>query len=307
MSMMNTDEYRSMALVVAGDQHVNSTANPVEGTLILPLPWSSLRESEDCQKKGIDTALLSSNINLQITLSQASKIYGGSAVHPTGPLECYVFTREEVLSNKGDSIRSTLMSDSSKMYSYPFIHRQSPTPKTIVSTVEQTINLAEFLESDLMNITFTAHLQEDQSNANNFAPNTLFPLKCFDIELLYNGQTVWKSPGNSARLIPSLYDGGSSSVKHSRIRRTGTVSGQASDEDDCYVYYVPIGSMFKKNINYECQYSNSPRFANQTMQLRLTVNNPPNVIGSQPVVVHFTYYYSAVAELSGGVSTITFA
>jgi len=308
MSMMNSDEYKSQALVVAGDEHVDSTSDPIEGTLILPLPWSSLRCGGSDGKKGIDTSLLASNINLQITLSSANRIYGGSASHPTGPLECYVFTREEVLTNKANSIKNLLMSNSTEMYSYPFIHRQSPTPKTIVSEVsDQIINLAELLESDLMGITMTAHLVEDQSNIGGLAPNVLLPLHCLNIELLYNGQTVYKAPGRSSLLVPSLYDGGASSFKHSRIRRVGTTSGIASDDVNGYVYYIPFASMFNKNINYEGRYSNSPRFSNQTLQLRLTVLNPPGVTGSQPVQCHFTYYYSAVAELSSGMSTITFA
>lgn len=308
MSMMNTEEYRSMALIVAGDEHVNPTVNPIDATLILPLPWSSLRASEDEGKKGIDTGLLSSNINLQITLSSADKIYGGSASpHPVGPLQCFVYTREEVLTNKADSIRTELMNNSTQIYSYPFIHRSSPTPRQVTIGTQQTVNLQELLESDLQAITFTAHLDQDRDNTGGFAPNVLLGLQCRDIELLYNGQTVWKAPGRSARLIPSLYDGGASSIKHSRIRRDSTLSGVATDEVDMYVYYIPFSSMFKKNINYQGAYSNSPRFANQTFQLRLTVLNPPQVTGFDGAFIHFTYYYSAVAELSSGVSTITFA
>lgn len=314
MSMMTTAEGRSMNLVVGGDEHVSgASAGSIEGTIIIPLPWSSLRAGEDCCKKGIDTSLLTTNINLQLTLSSANKIYGGSAVHPSGPLECYVFSREEVLSNKANSIRDELFSGN-LMYSYPFIHRQSPTPKNIVTLSEQTINLAEFLESDLQAITFTAHLVGDQQSIGGLAPNVLFPLNVHDIELLYNGQTVWKSPGRSSRLIPLLYDGGASFVGTSRIEQSTALTPQSSDEDNGYVYYIPFASMFKKNINYQCEYSNSPRFANQTIQLKMSVDNAPATTPATPgttgvnnVIVHFTYFYSAVAEISGGVSTITFA
>jgi hypothetical protein len=307
MLEMNSDEYRSMALVVAGDQHVNSTTDPIEATIIIPLPWSSVRASEMCAKKGIDTALLNTNINLQITLSQASKIYGGSAIHPTSALECYIYSREQELSNKANSIRDMLFSSGQNMYSYPFFHKQTPTPKQLMTEVDQTVNLAEFLESDLQNIYFSAHLDEDQDNTGGFSPNPLLCLHIEQIECLYNGQTIFKAPGRASRLIQPLYDGGSPAVKNSRIRRTGTISGQASDEVDSYVYMIPFASMDLKNIDYSCQYSNSPRFSNQTMQLKLKVLNPPNVAGSQPATVHFTYAYSAVAELSNGISTITFA
>ena len=308
MLEMNSDEYRSMALVVGGDQHVNSTIDPIEATIIIPLPWSSLRASETCAKKGIDTALLNTNINLQITLAQASKIYGGSASpHPVGPLELYIYSREVELSNKANSIRDMLFSSGQNMYSYPFLHKQTPTPKQVLTEINQTINLQEFLESDLQNIYFTAHLDEDQDNTNNFAPNPLLCLHIEQIECLYNGQTIFKAPGKASRLIQPLYDGGSPAVKNSRIRRTGVISGQASDEVDSYVYMIPFASMDLKNIDYTCSYSNSPRFSNQTMQLKLKVLNPPNVIGSLSATVHFTYAYSAVAELSNGISTITFA
>lgn len=308
MSMMTTEEARSLNLVVAGESHISATTNTPDATIILPLPWSSLRCDMDCTKKGIDTSLLTTNINLQITLATANKIYGGTDTHPSGPLECYVFTREEVLSNKANSIRDELFSGN-LMYSYPFIHRQSPTPKNILTNVEQTINLAEFLESDLQAITFSAHLVVDQDNTGNLAPNVLFPLEVCDIELLYNGQTIWKAPGRTARLIPTLYDGGSSSVKCNRIEKLAVPTVVAAD---AYVYYIPFASMFKKNIVYACEYSNSPRFANQTIQLKMNVSNAPGAgpgtgAGSEPAVVYFTYYYSAVAEISGGVSTITFA
>jgi hypothetical protein len=225
-----------------------------------------------CAKKGIDTALLNTNINLQITLSQASKIYGGSAIHPTSALECYIYSREQELSNKANSIRDMLFSSGQNMYSYPFFHKQTSTPKQLMTEVNQTINLSEFLESDLQNIYFTAHLDEDQDNTGGFSPNPLLCLHIEQIECLYNGQTIFKA-----------------------------------DEVDSYVYMIPFASMDLKNIDYSCQYSNSPRFSNQTMQLKLKVLNPPNVAGSQPATVHFTYAYSAVAELSNGISTITFA
>lgn len=310
MSMMKTAEERSQALRAGGGEHVDPTTDSICATIIIPLPWSSMRSDGDNTKKGIDTSLLNSNINLQITLSSADKVYGGIGQRPTGPLEAFIFTREEVLTNQNNSIRNVLMNNSEKMYSYPFIHKQAPTPRQVVINNPSVVNLAEILESDLQAITWTAHLNDDaNSGSNNRAPNVLLPLECIDIELKYNGQTIFKAPGRTSHLIPSLYDGGASHVEHSRILRTGDTSGQNSVPANSYVYYIPFASMFHKNINYEGMYSNSPRFANQTMQLSLTVLDAPEA-NSPPLTgatIYFTYYYSGVAEISAGVSTITFA
>jgi hypothetical protein len=311
MSMCKTSEKKNAIMSLGGSEYTSSSnGESVEAIVFLPLPWSSLNAEESC-KLGIDTGLLTSQINVQITLNPASSIYGGSATHPLTMEECHFITREQELSNKHNSLRKELMGNSEMMLAYPFIRRESPTPKYTVSETNVTLSIQEFLESDLQGILFTAHLVEDQDNAGGFAPNPLFALECTDLELLYNGQTLAKYRGKMGNLIDMLYDNGSSHIDNSRIARTSTSSGVPSSPDHSHVYSFPM-NILRKNISYEGVYSNTPRFANQTMQLKLKIKNPPNLTvpqtgQPQPCIVHFTYLYSAVAEIQNGVSTITFA
>ena len=310
MEMCRTSEKKASILSLGGQEYTSSSnGESVEAIVVLPLPWSSLATG-DCAKLGIDTGLLTSQLNVQITLNPASSIYGGSAVHPTAMEECFFITREQELSNKHNSLRKELMNNSEMMLAYPFIRRESSTPKFTTTETNVTLSIQEFLESDLQGILFSAHLIEDQSNDGGFCPNPLFSLQCIDLELLYNGQTIYKLRGKSAELISMLYNDGSGHIDHSRVSRTSTISGVPSIPDHSYVYNFPM-NMIRQNISYEKVYSNTMRYPNQTMQLKLKIKNPPNLAqgqtGPQPAIVHLTYLYSAVAEIQNGISTITFA
>ena len=309
MQMCRSSEKKNAILELGGAEYTSPSAGPVSAVVFLPLPWSSLGVGR-CFKLGMDTGLLTSQLNIQITLNTASSIYGGSATHPVAMDECFFSTREQELSNKHNSLRSELMSNSDQMLGYPFIRRESPTAKYTTTEANVVLSLQEFLESDLQGIMFTAHLLEDQDNTGGFAPNPLFALEIEDIELLFNGQTLYKLRGKTGNLISMLYNDGSSHIDNSRIARTSIVSGVPSSPDKSHVYNLPM-NMIRENISYEGVYSNSKRFANQTMQLKLKIKNPPNLAvgqtGSQPAIVHFTYLYSAIAEIQNGVSTITFA
>jgi len=310
MEECKTSEKKSAILALAGQEYRGASDGPVSATIVLPLPWSSMATS-DIAKLGIDTGLLTSQLNVQITLNGASSIYGGSATHPTAMEECYFTTREVELSNKHNSLRKELMGNSEMMLAYPFIRKSSPTPKFTTTETDIVLNIQEFLESDLVNLLFSAVLVEDQDNANGHAPNPMALLQVENIELLYNGQTLYKLRGNSAKLISMLYDDGSGHIDNSRIARNAIISGVTSVPIESHVYSFPM-SVLRKNISYETVYSNVQRFANQSMQLKMKIKNPPNLrpeqVGlPQPAIVNFTYCYSAVAELQNGISNIVFA
>lgn len=311
MQMCRTSEKKNSVLLLGGQEYTKSSnGEPVEAIVFLPLPWSSLATGSRA-KLGLDTGLLTSQVNVQISINPASSIYGGSATHPTAMTECFFITREQELSNKANSLRKELMGNSDMMLAFPFVRKESSSPKFTTTETNVTLSISEFLESDLQGIMFSAHLIEDQDNTDNFAPNPLFALECVDLELLYNGQTLIKLRGKAGNFVDMFYNDGSSHIDNSRIARTSTVSGVPSSPDQSHIYSFNM-NMLRQNISYEGSYSNTGRFANQTMQLKLKIKNPPNLAVPQfgvpqPVVVHFTYLYSAVAEIQNGISTITFA
>jgi hypothetical protein len=310
MSMCKTSEKKSAILHLGGEEYTSSSnGQDVECIVFLPLPWSSLATGDDA-KLGLDTGLLTSLLNVKIAINSASTIYGGTATKPSAFLECVFITREQELSNKANSLRSELMSNGDMMLAYPLIRRESASSKETVSETDVTLSIQNFIEADLQGIMFSAHLEEDLNKSDTFAKNPMFPLQCENIELLYNGQSLYRLRGKAGNLIDMLYDDGSGHIDHSRISRTSTVSGVPSTPDQCHIYNFPL-NMLKKNISYTGSYANTPRFSSQAMTIKLKVKNPPGLAlgqsGPQRVVIFFTYLYSGVAELSKGLSQITFS
>ena len=311
MSMCTTSEKKSAILRLGGEEYKNgSNGKPVEGIVFLPLPWSSLATGSEA-KLGLDTGLFSSLINIKIGINPAKSVYGGTVPPPTAMLECLFVAREQELTNKANSLRTELMNNSDMMLAYPFIRRESASEKITVTETSVTLSIQNFIEADLQGIMFTAHLLEDQDTSGTKARNPLFPLECVDMELLYNGQSIYRLKGRAGNLIDMLYDVGSGYIDHSRIGRLTDLPSEESHPDQCHIYNFPL-NMLKKNISYTGSYANTPRYSSQSMTIKLTIKNPPGLALDQqalpqPAVCHFTYLYSGVAEISKGMSTITFS
>jgi len=200
-----------------------------------------------------------------------------------------------------------MMANPSMIYGYPFVHRQSTSSKFGLSSESQNnIELTEFLESDLLNICFSVHYTEDQTRtATGITPNPHNSLICEDVELLYNGQTVFRCQGNAIDLLSgSLWDSGAPGTPQARINRT--TSPYTSSQVTGHVYQIPMADV--KAMVYDGQYCNTSRYSSQTMQLRITPRNiDPNDTTVKVCEAHFTYLYSAIAEISNGVVNIQFS
>lgn len=293
-----TAEQKDEILRLAGEAYNTINTKAIEGTVILRLPWSSMSA-----KKPLDTSLINNPIQISITFKSAAEVYGGSAVPPTAMTACELFTREGVLTDKSNSLKKDLMSNSDLMYSYPFMHLQSASTKYLTTLAgEKTVEISEFLNSDLVNIIFSVHYTGAQRNAGSGPVYPNIGLECNDIELLYNGQTVAKMPGRSGRLINMLWDAGASYADDVHF---GATSPWTESAVQSFVYSIPLGDM--KAIVFDKKYENVSRYSTQTFQLKFT---PQAVLASDPdqaIEVHFTYVYNAIASFSMGTCNIQFS
>lgn len=302
MRECETQEKRSELLRLAGESLTAQNTRPITATIVLPLPWSSVVADN---KKPFDSSILSNPVQIQITLNSNTSIYGGTDPLPTALSSASVYMRQTVLADRSNSIKMDLLNNPSMIYSYPFNHRQSPSSKfNLVSGSVNNVELTEFLESDLLNILFSVQYTVDQVKAGAIAPNPNNTLICTDIELLYNGQTVYKAPGQTARLINMLWDEGSSGAEDARIDRT--VAPYTSQQVTSYFYQIPFADV--KAMIYDGQFCNTGRFSSQTMVLRFTPRNyDPNDVTVHQCQADFTYIYQSVAEISNGVCNIQFS
>lgn len=297
-----TKEKRSELLVLAGESFNGDSAgiNP-EGTIIIPLPWSNT--SGDHKKKPIDTSLLNNPITIQITFYDSNRIYGGSATRPTSMAAGSVFLRQGEFSDRANSIKRSLMANPSMKYFYPFLHKTSPTPKYNIVMDGTTINsveLKDFIESDLQAIIFSVHNTGLQFGDGVNAPTPGVSAECLDVEVLYNGQTLYSSPGASARLVNMNHTTGASGYDDVALNQTTPWAANALVS---YVYIIPFSSLAP--INFAGYYDNSLRYSSQNMQLRFKCRQIPGAAGIGQLEA--TYIYNGIASIQGGVCTIDFA
>lgn len=305
MSSQTREKSTELITVLGGEGHRVVSGVAPEGTVIIPLPWSNI----DCfKKKPFDMSLLNNPVQIQITLNDGTSIYGGSAASfPTGLSSASVFMRTGTLSDKSNSIRQELMNNSGLMYEYPFYHKVSPSPKyglTMDGVTVNRVELLEFIESDLQTIIFSVHDTALQTKpaAALASPAPGISLECFDINLEYNGQTIFSAPGNSARLIPMAWDAGASGVTDNLLDQDVAYTNIPNTS---YVYMIPFGSM--KNINFHDKFDNTSRFSSQTLQLSFSCAPVATLAGPRTGQLHATYVYSASASIQAGVANIQFS
>ena len=276
-----------------------------EAVLILPLPWSTIRKQ--AKKLGYDTSLLDSNIQVQVTFNDANHFMGVITGAPATTLpnswqRGEIFLKQDVLTNKMDSMRQTLKQNPQLMVQYPFVHRQNGTRRFIQSAAtgtSQEVSLQSFLESDLLGIGFytVATADERSTGAAGSVANKFNTIRCRDIELLYNGQVVHKLPYHAAELIQLELDIGASTCP----KTTVSAAGVPTADSVYHCYYLPMTKM--KSVIFEGEYENTSRFANQTMQLRFT----PEIGAPTDITFHSMYFYNGICSTSGGTSKIAFA
>ena len=308
IAMLESSRSKAEARItrLGGEAIINGpSTKPITSTILLNFPWSNFDYTENGKKKPYDTSLLNGPITISIELYPATRIYGNSSPVPASLKRAEVFTREYVLENRGNSIRSQLMANPDLVYNYPWIHKQSSTVFNLKSLQSNTVDLGQFLNSDLLGISFAVKRKIDQQSGLISAgspPNSNLSMQCTDIELSYNGQSVYKCPGRSAQLINMLFSDSELGV----ISDTLISTGFTADQIQSYVYLIPFGS--DKNVSFRQMYDNTARYPSETMQLTLTPQNYiPADVTEHDCILEVTYYYSAAGSVKNGVMHLQFS
>lgn len=282
------------------------SASPVEACVVIPLPWSTIRSCKE--KLSYDASLLSSNILIQITFNDASSIYGsgaGATVFPSAFLSGQVYIKQDVLTNKRDGMKQTLMKNPNLLINYPFVHASRGSTRNLTADGTNptfTIDLNSFLESDLLGISFHCIPVVNEKGAitagnvsNKFVTNELR-----DLVLKYNGQILHNLEYKLHDLMLTSMDIGDPNYSVTTVETSGTLTPGLSGNG--HIYYLPMTRF--KSIIFEGLYHNTSRFANQTFQLEFVIDG---TYSADPVNFYSTYYYNAVCSTSNGQSSIQFA
>ena len=304
MLSCESTEKRDKLRELSGVAAEGVTAGDIEACIQIPLPWSTIRSCKE--KLSYDASLLSSTILIQITFNDNSSIYGSQTLattFPTSFLSGDVFLKQDVLSNKNDSMKQTLMKNPNLQINYPFIRSTRGSTRNLtgdgaLQTFE--IDLNSFLEADLLGISFHCvdAVNERGGEVAENVSNKFLGKRLRDIVLRYNGQILHNLKYHLHDLMLIGMDVGSSNVPYSTLSTTGGISTAVS-----HVYYLPMTRF--KSIVFEGDFYNNSRFANQTFQLEFTVQD--TFASPTPVNFYSTYYYNSICSTSNGQTNIEFA
>lgn len=297
-------EKRSKLREIGGTALSGANTTP-EAIVQIPLPWSTIRSCKE--KLSYDASLLSTNILIQITFNEASAIYGSGAagtVFPSALLAGDVYIKQDVLTNKRDSMKLTLMKNPNLLINYPMVHSTRGSTRNLVGDITAntfTIDLNSFLESDLLGISFHTVLASDEAGAPTAGSvsNKFKTLRLRDIVLKYNGQILHNLTYHLHDLMLLGMDIGDPDYNVASIDAGGVIGPQTTG----HIYYLPMTRF--KSVVFEGMYHNTSRFANQTFQLEFTMDT--DFTASTPFNFYSTYYYNAVVSTSNGMSNIQFA
>jgi hypothetical protein len=281
----------------------------------LRLPFSTIAYA---MKKSYDTSLLNSPVLIQIhfhPITRILSVQNDAAVGPQ-PLPFQFKTadlivRQDVLTNKRDSMKQTLMQGGENLFSpFPFVHSLTGTTRTINDHPINTpinIDLTGFLNSDLLSIAWhitpTKYLNsiiDVAAPGNNKPANPWSTTRCRDIKLIFNGSIIHDMPAllHDAEGIASSK--GDVDATNTLILDNGTF-GSTAQAGNQFVYYLPFtagNSMVYKTTSFP----NTPRYAQQPLTLSFTPTNT----APESYAFYSTYSYNGVVLTSKGSSNIFF-
>lgn len=293
-------EKRSELLHLGGEQITAPTTYNPQAIVFIPLPFSSVCGLRS--KLPFDTSILDNPIILQISLSRADQVYGGSGVFPTALLRATCLLRQGDLSNKDQSLRPILQNNPALMYAYPFIHRQLFTPSIFTGSTDPsapiTLTMQSFINADLVGITLGVVLTNKTSNIGGATcPNPFAYDRISNILLTFNGLVMFSSPGEMYRLTNVLSIPGSGSF-HQSVITDSAVAPFASTPYDAYVIFIDFSRI--RAACFDGHYQNVWRIGNNTLVLQF------NTQSTGQYNLFATYHYNGVAEIQNGQTRIYF-
>lgn len=307
MSQPMSEEKRSEMFRLAGEEQLfppiplpGQDVPKIEGTIVIPLPFSSL-----CEKKGIDTRMLTSNIVLTIKFKQPNSIFGGSGVYPTAFQSCSVLYRQGDLSNTNQSLSVPMKMDPALMYSYPFIHAQ-PIQAAPFRGVRASaggdgaiVNLTGFINSDLIGIAFYVVRTDSVTPATGNSPSTFNCEEISNIVIRYNGNIIYSAPDKTYKLINMEGDQEASFFQNSIIQ-PGTVAPFNSVPVDSYICWVNFSKAREACVGNGEHFANTFRVSNQTFYITLNTPNDSSV----QYEMRGCYFYNGIVSFKNGLTSI---
>lgn len=282
-------EKRSELLKIGGEEQLAVTADAVDAYVALDLPWSSMGDG----KKGIDTLLLNSPMQISIELANADYLYGGTGVRPSALLQGKMLLLQGELAYKEMSLAGALIQNPGFRYSYPYIHKQSfVLGQSCTAATPQTVQLQAFQNGDLLMVSVGIIKSSDIYDSTSNSRNPFNYEQVTDVSLLFNGTVMYNSPEKMYKLY-DLIDSDPTYVQASLIA-AGTTTPFTSSPINTYMLHFPFTGVNplpfgEKTDNH---FYNTWRIKNNTLSLTFTPASTTDY------TLYFTYYYNSIASMN---------
>lgn len=320
LAQCDTAEKRSQLCYLGGSPSpspvdVDGTSESIDRDCYIPLalPWSVMCHSG---KIGYDTSLLNSPITIQIQFAPREEFlawaFGISATDfatiPSSFGVSEIVVRQQMFSDRSQSLKYDMMNDPTAVYNYPFKHYQSfQKDFSATATQSTTVQLTNFINADLIGMVVYV-VRKDRLRGGGFTVGSPYPFNPLnislpsDLKLLFNGQVLYNSPGKLYLLQNCAGLSGSGSYSAPLAKSTGFAGGLINS-----LTYLPIvrDMIFidfsrKHSLCFEHEYENTFRIAQQTLDLALTMAE------SGDYTLFATYIYNGVNSTQQGSSNIYF-
>lgn len=300
LAQSETSEKCSHAFQLGGEAWKFGDQKGLEADILLPLPWSTMNGL--VPKRPFDTSLLLSPITIKITFNRADAFIGGtgSALRPTQFSAASVYTRQGSFSNRADSLRSAMLMDMELYYAYPFIHATSFQTPATVSGPTGTVNLQlqQLLNADWTGCVIGVVKSSDLISSAGSVPNPFNYVICRDMNLRFNGNIVFHTPGRGYMLTNMMNKAGASYFQSTYISGTTDLTFVETGVDN---YPVLIDWSRVRSSVFLDQFQNTWREPNQTLSLDFVA---PEAGVSYSCFV--TYFWNGVNDVQGTQSNIYF-
>jgi hypothetical protein len=280
-----------------GGQEYLTAQGIITADVFLPFPWSTACGSE--QKLPFDTAMLNSPIYLTVNFGPSSAIFGGSGTVPTGFSDARIVVRQGDFFNKDQSLGPIIKRNPSVIYGYPFIHHQSlvVSPITGTSGVPVSIPLQSIINADLVGLSFGIVLGSDANSTAANSPNPFNYQDVTDIQISFNGQVQYFTPGHMDKLVSAYLIDGAAYFFGSLIA-AGTTAPFTSSAINTYVRHIDFSRCRDACFGHE--FANVWRIGNNALTLQFT----PVTTGT--FITYVTYHYNGLADIQNGESRLIY-
>jgi len=299
-------EEKALGLLKAAGQTFSNTALSTQedwdairrAYVVIELPHSITNYGS--RKKPFDTSLLSSPIRLYVDLNPFNLVFRGAGLSALTQYDSINFlARQYRLDNNLDSLRVSLMNDSSLYYLYPFVLPQSaqypltfPIRATPSATSKVSFTVNGFRDAECLGIGMYIVRNINLSSGSFTFPLNTLSIK--NIKMIYNGITYYYSPDQMFNVYNAL-----DSLGQGYAMVSNTIDGADN---------LPLNIVMMNFCQWDPKDSESSRIQRgvriSANSLTVEVECAELLAASADCTAFLTFYYNASVKCQAGNATL---